>query len=66
MNDYRSVTSGNSAKIGGDVQHGRRMKAVKTPCEKVAPVQRKKIKKKIIFGLNTKSIAIPTFGVVAI
>ena len=28
-------------KIGGDVQRGRRMKAVKTLCEKVAPVQRK-------------------------
>ena len=41
------------AKIGGDVQRGRRMKAVKTLCEKVAPVQRKKIKKIIIFGLSS-------------
>ena len=31
------------AKIGGDVQRGRGMKAVKTMYEKVAPVQRKKI-----------------------
>ena len=30
------------AKIGGDVQHGRGMKAVKTLYEKVAPVLRKK------------------------
>jgi len=34
-------------KIGGDVQHGRGMKAVKTLYEKVAPVPRKK--KKILF-----------------
>ena len=33
------------AKIGGDVQRGRGMKAVKTPYEKVAPVPRKKITK---------------------
>ena len=30
------------SKIGGDVQRGRRMKAVKTLYEKVAPVPRKK------------------------
>ena len=31
------------AKIGGDMQRGRGMKAMKTPYEKVAPVPRKKI-----------------------
>ena len=49
------------AKICGDMQRGRRMKAVKTLCEKVAPVQRKKMKKKIIFGHNPKS-ATPKVG----
>ena len=29
------------------------MKAVKTPCEKVAPVQRKKIKKILLLGGDT-------------
>ena len=41
------------------------MKAVKTLCEKVAPVQRKKIKKKIIFLEPKVGIAIlePKVGI---